>query len=122
MNLVLIGLGGAIGAITRYGISQLTDTWYKGSFPLATLLANVLATFLFALVYFIFYSYTNFNTQLKQLLIIGFCGGLSTFSTFSFETFELIKREMWFTATLNVVLSLIMCLAVIYLISKKVNL
>lgn len=121
MNILLIGIGGAVGAITRYSIAQIITGNWATSFPVATLISNVVACLVLALTYFVFSSHPNFNTQLKQLVVIGFCGGLSTFSTFSFETIELIRRDLWQLALLNVVISLVACFSIIFLISKKVG-
>ena len=109
MNFLLVFLGGGLGSLVRYGIS-LTISRLEISFPLATLLSNVLACFIIGALTA---SATKDNlTDAQRLLFAtGFCGGFSTFSTFSNETLQLAQNGQLFTAFLNVLLSLTLCLA-----------
>jgi CrcB protein len=117
MNLVYVFIGGGIGSVIRYAFSL----WIKRnpesmSLPYATLLANVLAAILFALSVKSLMAVEN--SSWRWFILTGVCGGLSTFSTFSFETFELLKNGNWQWAIANVLLSLALCLIPFYLFTK----
>ena len=113
MNYLLVFIGGGLGSICRYGIAHALSN-YKSQFPWGTFIANVLSCILLgALVGLMLKS--NLSSNLKYLLVIGFCGGFSTFSTFSNETFQLFSSGQFTTAFVNIFLSLIVCLFCIYL-------
>ncbi len=109
MNFFLVFIGGGLGSLFRYGISLIISR-LEISFPLATLLSNVLACFIIGALTA---SATKGHlTDAQRLLFAtGFCGGFSTFSTFSNETLQLAQNGQLFTAFLNVLLSLTLCLA-----------
>jgi len=117
MNFLLIFLGGGFGSVTRFGISLLiTKTVLHPG--VSTLISNVVACLLLAGVIFAFHQKNLVPDNYKYFVLIGICGGLSTFSTFSYETFELIKHGMIAWAIANVVVSCGLCLAIFYTFSK----
>jgi fluoride exporter len=113
MNYILVFIGGGLGSVIRFALSQLIPNT-KPNLPLATLLSNVLACAVFALIVSISQSKLHLQEGVKFMLLAGFCGGLSTFSAFSNETFLMLKQGLHLYAFGNIVLNLIMCLGVFY--------
>ncbi len=107
MNLWLaVFLGGGAGSVVRYAISQVFHRIeVKGAFPWATLSANVLATAILAWLILRFEVHAQGKEHWRALLAIGFCGGFSTLSTFSFENFQLLRDGFIGYALLNIFIS-----------------
>ena len=110
-GVLFVGLGGGIGAILRYLISLLP---YQGTFPVLTLITNVLGA--------VMIGYVVDSAEPRQLsentvkfLKTGLCGGFTTFSTFSLETYSLFMEEEYLQAGLYAGLSVILCLMGIFL-------
>jgi CrcB protein len=120
MNWLYVFLGGGFGSLARYGMGLFVPQLVKTSFPLATFLSNTLACLVLgAMVYF---SQKGIRTEwMNHLVIVGFCGGFSTFSTFSNDNLQLIQNGNWMMATFNVILSVITGIAAIYFTSTFKN-
>jgi fluoride exporter len=115
MNVLLVFAGGGIGSVLRYLIGVSFRRSITG-LPMATLLSNVTACVVFAGVVAYFNSRGGVSSNLRLLLLTGFCGGLSTFSSFGFETYTLLKEGMLMWATANILISTGLCLLMFYLI------
>lgn len=115
--LLMVFLGGGLGSMCRYGLSKIFNH-FSFSVPLSTLLSNVFASLILALVYFTFKNKFPQGSMIYLLLAVGFCGGFSTFSTFSLETFSLAQSGQWLAVILNVGLNMILCLLAIFLVVK----
>ena len=113
LSYLLVFLGGGLGSICRYGIAHLLAT-YKLAFPLATFLANVISCVVLGLLVGLNLK-GEIHHHYRFLLMTGFCGGFSTFSTFSAETFLLFESGDLLAAFANIALSLIVCLFCIYI-------
>ncbi|MDX1346580.1 MAG: fluoride efflux transporter CrcB [Sedimenticolaceae bacterium] len=109
-QLLLIGLGGALGAISRYGLSSLVYGITGREFPWGTLVVNVVGSFFIGLLS-VWLIERIASTDLRALLIVGFLGALTTFSTFSIETLALLEEGALTRAFANVLTSVIVCVA-----------
>ncbi|HNR19939.1 MAG TPA: fluoride efflux transporter CrcB [Bacteroidia bacterium] len=109
MNYILIFLGGGLGSLSRYTIGLISEKYLPGNFPYSTLLSNAISSFILGIL--ISYLLLKFEKeQLRAFIAIGFCGGFSTFSTFTYETFELLKTCNYIIAGANVFLNLAVCM------------
>jgi CrcB protein len=91
-KLALIFLGGGLGSVLRYLISHYTAQSVKSGIPFGTLVVNIIGSLLFGLIIGYFHKNQGLGQQMVFLLTIGFCGGFTTFSTFSYENFLMIKE------------------------------
>jgi CrcB protein len=107
MNALVIGIGGFVGAVSRYGIAVWIGQRWGRSFPLGTFVINVSGSFLIGLLMTLMAERFTENPQWRLLLVVGFLGAYTTFSTFEYETGALLKDGEWLFAALNVVLSVI---------------
>lgn len=101
MNFLIVGLGGAIGAMLRYAVSCIP---YKGDFPLLTLVINITGALLIGFIAG-FSAAKNIPDKYVLFLKTGVCGGYTTFSTFSLEAYQLFKDGSYTTGALYIVLS-----------------
>jgi fluoride exporter len=107
MNFLIIGIGGFLGACTRYGVALWIGQRWGRSFPLGTFVINVTGSFLIGLLMTLMTERIIENPQWRLLLVVGFLGAYTTFSTFEYETGALLKDSEWLFAGLNVVLSVV---------------
>ncbi len=102
MKLLYIGLGGFLGAGSRYLLSKWVEMKWEGLFPNGTLIVNVIGSFLLGFLMVLFIEKTAAYTNLKIMMTTGFLGAFTTFSTFSFETVMLLEDKSFLIAGLNI--------------------
>jgi fluoride exporter len=108
MNWLLVFIGGGLGSLVRYAISLIFNK-LDNNFPLATLVSNVVACFIIGILVGLTMK-GQLPDQQRLLFVTGFCGGFSTFSTFSNETIQLWMNGNTTHAFLNIIFSLILCI------------
>ncbi len=121
INWLMVGLGGAIGAMTRYGLSLALPRVDANSFPSSTLIANLVGCLLIGVLW---NSLSKSPHWLSQFLIIGILGGFTTFSSFGLESVQLFKAGKLGLAGLYVGISTlggILCVFLGYGLSKGLN-
>ncbi|MDO9138686.1 MAG: fluoride efflux transporter CrcB [Lutibacter sp.] len=96
--LLLIGTGSFIGGVLRYALSQFVQTKFLSAFPFGTLGVNILGCFAIGIV-FALSEKTNMSPEMRLFLATGICGGFTTFSAFSNETFSLMRDGQLFYAS-----------------------
>lgn len=118
--LLAIFLGGGLGSVSRYALSRTVTSNFTNINPMGTLIANLASTIILALVLYLSAVRGGMSSTAKALLIVGFCGGFSTFSTFSYETFELLRNGNYTFAVANILLSLLLGLGVLFVLAKNI--
>ena len=123
---LIIGLGSALGGVARYGCGVLAAALWPVAFPWMTILINILGSCVIGL----FATLTGPDGRLlvgtlwRQFVMVGVCGGYTTFSAFSLETFDLLRAGRPLAAGANVTLSLALCLIAVWLghrVARRVN-
>jgi CrcB protein len=121
LEFLLIGLGGALGAMTRYAINVAAIRWTPAEFPFGTLIANLTGCFLIGLL--IGSGHAEKSDPLRLGLGVGFLGALTTFSTFGAETMGRFTEGHWPIAITNILANLILglaCVAVGFSMAKRI--
>lgn len=109
-KIIYVGIGGFIGATIRYLITIQSAKLFNSSIPLGTLIANVLGGFIIGVIMEISMSTDLISPNLKLFLTTGIMGGLTTFSTFSYETISLLGDGKYLLGLGNVFLNLTLSL------------
>lgn len=111
-HILYIALGGSLGAVARYSVSKGIQVFSGSMFPVGTLFVNVSGSFLIG---FLFYFFENIfmSNDLRSLLLIGFLGAYTTFSTYSLETINFVKDGELKSGLINIFLSNILCLLMV---------
>lgn len=114
---VWIAIGGALGSVARYGCSSLVAGWIGETFPWGTLVINVLGSFVIGF----FATLTGPDGRVlvapdaRQFVMVGICGGYTTFSSFSLQTLNLVRGGDMLGAGGNIVGSVVLCLAAVWI-------
>jgi len=112
---LIVGLGSGIGGMLRYYISDLVQKNSSSLFPYGTLTVNIIGSFLIGLILFYLDSIKMISSEMRLFLTVGLCGGLTTFSTFSYETIKLVQDSEYFLAGSNILLNVVVTLLAVLL-------
>ena len=111
-HLLIIALGGGLGAMARYAASRNIQSLYNQILPLGTLFVNVAGSFLIGFLFIVF-DYAVLSRDTRSFLTIGFLGAFTTFSTYSLETVNLLRDGEWKLAMANLLLNNLVCLVMV---------
>ena len=115
IKFITVFIGGGIGSTFRFWLSTYASKHLPIFFPFGTLIVNLLGSFILGLMVFGWDEKGLINPTVKLFIGIGFCGGLTTFSTFSLETFNLIKNAEFLIAGLNILVNVLFTFIGIYI-------
>ena len=101
MNVLLVALGGSIGAVARYGLAGLVQRFTTPYFPFGTFVVNVSGCFVFGILAGVAEHRFALGPEARAFLLIGILGGFTTFSSFTYETFQLLRDAEIMRASLN---------------------
>ena len=107
---IAIAFGGAIGAVSRYWLYSAVQRLHDSGFPLGTFVVNVLGSFLIGVFFVLLAEKAQIAEQWRPVIVVGFLGGLTTFSTFSLDALLLFEQGHYNTALFYIISSVALCL------------
>jgi CrcB protein len=114
-RIVLIGIAGLAGTLARYSLSGIVARRFGETFPMGTLIVNVIGCFLAGFLFYLIQERFLVNDVVRMAIMIGFLGGFTTFSSFGLQTFTLLKDGEFGLATTNVLVSNVLGLFSVWL-------
>lgn len=114
MQLIYIGIGGFLGAVSRFLVAKLINNYFT-SFPLGTLIVNVSGSFMLGLIIYSIFNGKDISPEFRDFMTIGFIGAFTTMSTFAYESFRLGELSEYLYFGLNIFLNVFLCLLAVYL-------
>lgn len=117
-NYLIVFLGAGIGGVLRYWGSNYVYKFLPPTFPYGTLAVNVVGSFLLGIFIYFLDSNQLISQQVRVFLTVGICGGLTTFSTFSYETINFLKERDYILAGSNIIFNLFLTLVALFIAYK----
>lgn len=114
-SMIMVFVGGGLGSVVRFSLGRWINSLHTHHFPLGTLLANILACFILGLVIGLADHRQLFSPNARLFWTVGFCGGFSTFSSFSHETIYLLQTGFSLSSLIYVIFSLLFCVGAVYI-------
>lgn len=116
MDIMWVFIGAGLGGAIRYLLSNLSFQILGRHFPWGTLIVNASGSFIMGVLFVVFMNrYVAYAPQLRLLLLVGFLGGYTTFSSFSIETWGLFESGAWFAGLMNMFLHVVVCFGLTWL-------
>lgn len=112
---LLITFGGAVGTLLRYLTALVAARWFGAEFPYGTLIANLSGAFIIGVVQQLGTEQALIPDNARLFLTTGMMGGLTTYSTFSYETVRLMESGAWQQAWINILVTTVICLSLCFL-------
>ncbi|WP_372750054.1 fluoride efflux transporter CrcB [Litorivivens sp.] len=109
LQYLLVALGGALGAVSRFAIGRASFSWYSHDWPWATFGVNTLGSFAIGLLYVLIAERGAVHADNRYLLMVGFLGAFTTFSTFALETVAMLEGGRWVLAVAYVTATIASC-------------
>jgi CrcB protein len=113
---LIVAVGGAIGSVLRFGADTVITNSIGGTFPWGTLIINITGSMLIGFISTLTGTDGRWlaPTGTREFIMIGICGGYTTFSSFSLKTLGLMQHGEWFRAGANILLSVLLCLIAVW--------
>lgn len=110
-----VALGGALGSVARYWMTNAVALLTGPRFPWGTIMINMIGSFVIGLVAYVTtpVGRVPVSFDMRAFILVGICGGYTTFSSFSLQTLELVRTGYWLGAAANIVLSVVLCLVAV---------
>jgi len=111
---LIVGCGGFFGAISRYALSGLVHRWFDGRFPYGTILVNIIGSFLLGFLMYLVQTKAALGPGPRLFLTIGLLGAFTTYSTFAYESYELLLGQRYTAAAVNILMHLIIGIGAVW--------
>jgi fluoride exporter len=115
VEILFLALAGALGTLSRYGLSGLTQRLTGAGFPFGTLTVNFLGSLIIGFIMQIGLNTDIIPRTLRLVITLGFLGAFTTFSTFSYETVRYLEDGAWLMASMNILANLVLCIGATFL-------
>ncbi|MDT8397012.1 MAG: fluoride efflux transporter CrcB [Pseudomonadales bacterium] len=115
ISYLMVAFGGALGAMSRYWVYNAHLEWNDGRFPSATLLVNIVGSFLIGIAYVLIIEKAHLGPSWRAVVMVGFLGAFTTFSTFSMDAVELLLEGQLLAALVYVLSSVVVCIVMAWL-------
>lgn len=115
MQLIVVAVGGALGAILRFLVSNSVSQHLGREFPYGTLTVNLVGSLVMGFLFVMIAAFPGISPHWRSLLLVGFLGAFTTFSTFSLDTLDLALRGEWLAGLINIGLSVVLCIGACWL-------
>ena len=115
LSIAAIAVGGGCGSVARFLVAREMERWLGSFLPYGTLVVNVLGSLALGWLATVFLDRPEINVALRLGIAVGFLGAFTTFSTFSFESVQLMLNGAFWRAALNVAANTVVCLGMCYL-------